>query len=83
MVAATRSMTRNGNRTVRPISNAVRSSLRMNAGMPTRSGTSSAVAGRGAFETSKNSYRSLSLVCASRKFRRGRSLGVIACDSSI
>src|SRR5262245_53928259 len=52
IVAATRSMIRNGRRIVRPILNARRSSESRNAGMAILSGTSSIVAGRGPLETS-------------------------------
>ena len=51
-VATTRSMTRNGSSTASPISKAVCSSETMNAGTAMRSGTSSALAGRGSSLTS-------------------------------
>src|ERR1051325_5246089 len=52
IVAATRSITRNGNRIVRPILNESRSSDSTNAGIAILSGTSSIVSGRGALDTS-------------------------------
>src|SRR6202030_1970176 len=64
-LATTRSITRNGMNTMKPIWNAVFSSLVMNVGTNTESGTSSALANCALPESLENSCRSFSRVCAS------------------
>src|SRR5579863_1936364 len=70
-LATTRSMTRKGMNTMKPIWNAVFSSLVMKVGINTDSGTSSGEANCGLPDSFENSCRSFSRVCASMNFLSG------------
>src|SRR6202021_494154 len=70
-LATTRSMTRKGMNTMKPIWNAVFNSLVMKVGIKTLSGTSSALANCVFPESLVNSCKSFSRVCASMNFLSG------------
>ena len=81
--ATTMSMTRNGRKIRKPISNARRSSLIMNAGSSTRSGTSAAVGRRLSCAISTNSATSSGRTWRSMNARTGALARLNASVSSI
>ena len=82
-LATTMSITRNGMKIMKPIWNAVLSSLVTKAGTMTRNGAFSAVTSAGSLASLANSSKSDWRVCLSMKARMGASPRSSACSKLI